>query len=190
MRRDRSPSEDRGRHPRPVWDNPSTQLPGTGLQAGFESGLYGTSRRRDHSVPERTRSRTSQSEGVSTGSTADGSAALPGPGVDRPSLFSGFSGSFSPFSAVNRIGAPGGVSSGTSSGDSAQILTEMANAEVRRQLEERVRAPLVGTNVGAEVFHIGSPSDQTGSDLQSVRSRSTHSLSHPTTSPVSFGHLL
>ena len=36
-------------------------------------------------------------------------------------------------------------------------------------------------------FHIGSPSDQTGSDFQSVRSRSTHSLSHPTTSPVSFG---
>ena len=35
--------------------------------------------------------------------------------------------------------------------------------------------------MGAEVFHIGSPSDQTGSDFQSVRSRSTHSLSHPTT---------
>ena len=46
---------------------------------------------------------------------------------------------------------------------------------------------MVGTNVGAEVFHIGLPSDQTGSDFQSVRSRSTHSLSHPTTSPVSFG---
>ena len=63
----------------------------------------------------------------------------------------------------------------------------MANAELRRQLEERVRASMIGTNVGAEVFHIGSPSDQTGSDFQSVRSRSTHSLSHPTTSPVSFG---
>ena len=63
----------------------------------------------------------------------------------------------------------------------------MANAELRRQLEERVRASMLGTNVGAEVFHIGSPSDQTGSDFQSVRSRSTHSLSHPTTSPVSFG---
>ena len=82
MRRDRSPSEDRGRAPNPVWDNPGSQLPGTGLGAGFESGLYGTSRRRDHSVPERTRLRTSQSEGVSTGSTADGSAALPSPGVD------------------------------------------------------------------------------------------------------------
>ena len=44
--------------------------------AGFESGLYGTSRRRDHSIPERTRLRTSQSEGVNTGSTADGSAAF------------------------------------------------------------------------------------------------------------------
>ena len=63
----------------------------------------------------------------------------------------------------------------------------MANVELRRQLEERVRASMIGTNVGAEVFHIGSPSDQTGSDFQSVRSRSTHSLSHPTTSPVSFG---
>ena len=103
------------------------------------------------------------------------------PGVDRPSLFSSF-----PVS-VNRIGASGGVSSGASSGDTAQILTEMANAEVRKQLEERVRASMVGTNVGAEVFHIGSPSDQTGSDFQSVRSRSTHSLSHPTTSPASFG---
>ena len=81
---------------------------------------------------------------------------------------------------MSRIGASGGVSSAASSGDTAQILTEMANAEVRRQLEERVRASMVGTNVGAEVFHIGSPSDQTGSDFQSVRSRSTHSLSHPT----------
>ena len=187
MRRDRSPSEDRGRASNPVWDNPGSQLPGTGLGAGFESGLYGTSRRRDHSVPERTRLRTSQSEGVSTGSTADGSAALSSPGVDRPSLFSSFPVNFTPFSAVSRIGASEGVSSGASSGDTAQIWTEMANAEVRRQLEERVRASMVGTNVGAEVFHIGSPSDQTGSDFQSVRSRSTHSLSHPTTSPVSFG---
>ena len=59
-------------------------------------------------------------------------------------------------------------------------------------MEERVRASMVGTSVGAEVFHIGSPSDQTGSEtgsdyFPSVRSRSTHSLSHPTTSPVSFG---
>ena len=185
MRRERSPSEDRGRAPGPVWDNPGSQLPGTGVQAGFESGLYGSSRRRDHSVPERSRLRTSQSEGVSTGSTADGSAALPSSGVDRPSLFSSFPGSLSPFSAVNQIGASGGVSSGVSSGDNAQILTQMA--KLRRQLEERVRASMIGTNVGAEVFHIGSPSDQTGSDFQSVRSRSTHSLSHPTTSPVSFG---
>ena len=37
MRRDRSPSEDRGRAPNPVWDNPGSQLPGTGLGAGFES---------------------------------------------------------------------------------------------------------------------------------------------------------
>ena len=146
MRRDRSPSEDRGRHPHPAWDNPNSQLPGNGVQTGFESGLYGTSRRRDHSVPERTHLRTSQSEGVSTGSIADGSAALPSPGVDRPSLFSSFPGSFSPFSAVNRIGASGGVSSGACSGDIAQILTEMANAEVRRQLEERVRASVYGWN--------------------------------------------
>ena len=135
MRRDRSPSEDRGRALNPVWDNPGSQLPGTGLGAGFESGLYGTSRRRDHSIPERTRLRTSQSEGVSTGSTADGSAALSSPGVDRPSLFSSFPVNFAPFSAVNRIGASEGVSSGASSGDTAQILTDMANAEVRRQLE-------------------------------------------------------
>ena len=98
---------------------------------------------------------------MSTGSTADGSAALSSPGVDRPSLFSSYPVNFTPFSAVNRIGASEGVSSGASSGDTAQILTEMANAEVRRQLEERVRASMVGINVGAEVFHIGSPSDQT-----------------------------
>ena len=90
------------------------------IQAGFESGL---------------RLRTSQSEGVSTGSTADGSAALPSPGVDRPSLFSSYPVNFTPFSAVNRIGASEGASSGASSGDTAQILTDMANAEVRRQLE-------------------------------------------------------
>ncbi len=89
---------------------------------------------------------------------------------------------------MNRIGASGGASSGVSSnGDNAQVLTSMANAEVRRQLEEKVRASMVGTNVGAEVFHIGSPSDQTGRDFQSVRSRSTQGLTHPTTSPVSFG---
>ena len=39
MSRDRSPSEDRGRAPNPVWDNPGSQLPGTGLGAGFESGM-------------------------------------------------------------------------------------------------------------------------------------------------------
>ena len=125
MRRERSPSEDRGRAPGPVWDNPGSQLPATGVQAGFESGLYGSSRRRDHSVPERSCLRTSQSEGVSTGSTADGSAALPSSGVDSY-LFSTFPGTFSPFSAVNQIGASGGVSSGVSSGDNAQILTQMA----------------------------------------------------------------
>ena len=75
----------------------------------------------------------------------------------------------------------------SSGGDNAQVLTSVANAEVRRQLQERVRASMVGTNVGAEVFHIGSPSDQTGSDFQSVRNRSTQGLTHPTTSPVSFG---
>ena len=37
MRRERSPSEDRGRAPGPVWDNPGSQLPGTGVQAGFET---------------------------------------------------------------------------------------------------------------------------------------------------------
>ena len=35
MRRDRTPSEDRGRAPRPVWDNPGSQL----LQ-GEETILY------------------------------------------------------------------------------------------------------------------------------------------------------
>ena len=40
MRRDRSPSEDGGRAPNPVWDNPGSQLPGTGLGAGFESGFF------------------------------------------------------------------------------------------------------------------------------------------------------
>ncbi len=37
---------------------------------------------------------------------------------------------------MNRIGASGGASSG---GGNAEVLSEMANAEVRRQLEERVR---------------------------------------------------
>ena len=39
---------------------------------------------------------------------------------------------FTPFSAVNRIGASEGVSFGASSGDTAQILTDMANAEVEK----------------------------------------------------------
>ena len=45
----------------------------------------------------------------------------------------------------------------------------------------------VGMSILRDRFHIGSPSDQTGSDFQSVRSRSTQSFSHPTASPVSFG---
>ena len=153
------------RRSRPRWDNPTGQLPGAGTPSGIDNGLYGTSRRRDSSVPDRTRLRSLGNDG-----------AVSSPGETRPS------------GAMNRIGASGGTSSGMSSGgDNAQVLTAMANAEVRRQLEERVRASMVGTSVGAEVFHIGSPSDQTGSDFQSVRSRSTQGLSHPTTSPVSFG---
>ena len=46
---------------------------------------------------------------------------------------------------------------------------------------------MVGSGVGAEVYHIGSPSDQTGNDFQSVRSGSTTGLTHPTSSPVSLG---
>ena len=65
----------------------------------------------------------------------------------------------------------------------------MANAAIVSQLQERARASLVGSAVGAEVFHIGSPSDQQGSEFQSVRSRSTQQSlpTHPSTSPVSFG---
>ena len=70
MRRERSQSSDRGRPHVPRWDNPSGQLPGTGIPSGIDSGLYGfshgTSRRRDSSVPERSRVRTSES-GVSAG---------------------------------------------------------------------------------------------------------------------------
>ena len=106
----------------------------------------------------------------------------------RPSLFDGSSTSFSPFGAVQNLGTSEGVSSGvSSSGDNAQVLTSMANAAIVSQLQERARSSLMGSAVGAEVYHIGSPSDQTGSGFQSVRSRSTQSLSHPTTSPVSFG---
>ena len=86
-------------------------------------------------------------------------------------------------------GASGTSTGGVSSGDNAQTLTAMANAAIVSQLQERARASLVGSAVGAEVFHIGSPSDQQGSDFQSVRSRSTQQSlpTHPSTSPVSFG---
>ena len=65
----------------------------------------------------------------------------------------------------------------------------MANGAIVSQLQERARASLVGSAVGAEVFHIGSPSDQQRSEFQSVRSRSTQQSlpTHPSTSPVSFG---
>ena len=86
-------------------------------------------------------------------------------------------------------GASGTSTGGVSSGDNAQTLTAMANAAIVSQLQERARASLVGSAVGAEVFHIGSPSDQQGSEFQSVRSRSTQQSlpTHPSTSPVSFG---
>ena len=179
MRRERSQSSDRGRPYVPRWDNPTGQLPGTGIPSGSDSGLHGTSRRRDSSVPERSRLRTSES-GASAGES-------------RPSLFDGLSSGFSPFGAVRNMGASEGASGtstgGVSSGDNAQTLTAMANAAIVSQLQERARASLVGSAVGAEVFHIGSPSDQQGSDFQSVRSRSTQQSlqTHPSTSPVSFG---
>ena len=66
MRRERSQSSDRGRPYVPRWDNPTGQLPGTGIPSGSDSGLHGTSRRRDSSVPERSRLRTSES-GASAG---------------------------------------------------------------------------------------------------------------------------
>ena len=72
MRRERSQSSDRGRPYVPRWDNPTGQLPGTGIPSGSDSGLHGTSRRRDSSVPERSRLRTSE-----VGASAGGS---------RPSL--------------------------------------------------------------------------------------------------------
>ena len=81
----------------------------------------------------------------------------------------------------------GTSSGGVSSGNNAQTLTAMANAAIVGQLQERARASLVGSAMGAEVYHIGSPTGQPGSDFQSVRSHSTQSYSHPTTSPVSFG---
>ena len=120
MRREGSQSSDRGRPHVPRWDNPSGQLPGTGIPSGIDSGLYGfshgTSRRRDSSVPERSRVRTSES-GVSAGGS-------------RPSLFDGLSNGFSPFGAVQNLGASGGASGassgGVSSGDKAQTLTAMA----------------------------------------------------------------
>ena len=179
MRRERSQSSDRGRPYVPRWDNPTGQLPGTGIPSGSDSGLHGTSRRRDSSVPERSRLRTSES-GASAGES-------------RPSLFDGLSSGFSPFGAVRNMGASEGASGtstgGVSSGDNAQTLTAMANAAIVSQLQERARASLVGSAVGAEVFHIGSPSDQQGSEFQSVRSRSTQQSlpTHPSTSPVSFG---
>ena len=43
MRRERSQSSDRGRPHVPRWDNPSGQLPGTGIPSGIDSGLYGFS---------------------------------------------------------------------------------------------------------------------------------------------------
>ena len=179
MRRERSQSSDRGRPYVPRWDNPTGQLPGTGIPSGSDSGFHGTSRRRDSSVPERSRLRTSESRASA--------------GESRPSLFDGLSRGFSPFGAVRNMGASEGASGtstgGVSSGDNAQTLTAMANAAIVSQLQERARASLVGSAVGAEVFHIGSPSDQQGSDFQSVRSRSTQQSlpTHPSTSPVSFG---
>ena len=179
MRRERSQSSDRGRPYVPRWGNPTGQLPGTGIPGGSDSGFHGTSRRRDSSVPERSRLRTSES-GASAGES-------------RPSLFDGLSSGFSPFGAVRNMGASEGASGtstgGVSSGDNAQTLTAMANAAIVSQLQERARASLVGSAVGAEVFHIGSPSDQQGSEFQSVRSRSTQQSlpTHPSTSPVSFG---
>ena len=179
MRRERSQSSDRGRPYVPRWDNPTGQLPGTGIPSGSDSGFHGTSRRRDSSVPERSRLRTSESRASA--------------GESRPSLFDGLSSGFSPFGAVRNMGASEGASGtstgGVSSGDNAQTLTAMANAAIVSQLQERARASLVGSAVGAEVFHIGSPSDQQGSDFQSVRSRSTQQSlpTHPSTSPVSFG---
>ena len=64
MNRERSPSVDGERRSRPRWDDPTGQLPGAGVPSGVDSGLYGTSRRRDSSVPDRTRLRSREIEGT------------------------------------------------------------------------------------------------------------------------------
>ena len=59
------------RRSRPRWDNPTGQLPGAGIPSGVDSGLYGTSRRRDSSVPDRSRLRSRENGGtvISLGET-------------------------------------------------------------------------------------------------------------------------
>ncbi len=83
MRRERSPSGDIGRRSGPAWDNPIGQLPGTGIPSGIDSGLYGTSRTRDSSVPDKTRLRSLGND-----------RAVSSRGETRPSLFSGIPESF------------------------------------------------------------------------------------------------
>ena len=202
MRRGRAPSPE----PRPQWDDPNGQLPGTGIPGDTGDSLYRSSslRRRRDASPVRGTVESVGQEGV---------GVVP----ERPSLFStSGSSSFNPFSAALSSLRPEERAEVNQTGVS-DALQRYANQEMRRLFAEHLRSlpqePISssfdlsgmssrvmsagetaqGSGVAggtSQVFHIGTPSgsENTGSSIfQSIPSQRFSIPSHPTSSPISFG---
>ena len=124
------------------------------------------------------------SGGASTSGQASACA-----GIERPSLFSD-SGNrlplFNPFAAAMATLGPAERYESEFMGAS-EFLNRRLNEEFQRAFEAGI--PSSALYPSPEMYHIGTPSDRTTSEgFRSALSHELHQfLSHPTSSPVSFG---
>ena len=203
MRRGRSPSRSPS-GPRPVWDNPRGQLPGTGIRSDAENlysgnlyrgsapGVSGTSSGSVAVGGESAlggRSLPVNALGSGSGGTSSGGQVSACAGIERPSLFSD-SGNRLPISnpfaaAMASMGPVQRYESLYMGAD--EFLNHRVNEELQRAFEAGI--PSSEVYPSAEVYHIGTPSERpTSEGFRSALSHGTSSVpSHPTSSPVSFG---
>ena len=178
-----------------MWDNPGGQLPGTGIRGDGENlhdrrstqRVRGTSSGSAVLTGESSSGRPSFQVNVSgsgSGGASSGGQVSACAGEERPGLFSDsgnrFS-SFNPFAAALSSLSPAERYEAEFM-EASEFLTRRVNEELQRAFEAGVPA--------SKVYHIGTPSEHTTSEgFRSVVSQRTPSVqSHPTSSPISFGH--
>ena len=180
MRRGRDPSRTPSRPRRPVFDNPRGQLPGTGIRSNAENlcsgNLYGGSTQGVSG---------NSSGGVSvTGESSSGGRSLPVnvlgngsggastsrqasacAGEERPSLFSD-SGNrlplFNPFAAAMGTLGPAERYESQYMGAN-EFLNRRLNEEFQRAFDAGI--PFSASYPFPEIYHIGTPSDRTTSEV-------------------------